>query len=140
MTLQKHLPFLGLTSVLLFALVLRLFELPLEPVWGALFTGLALSYCAWLTVRDLRGPDEVKSAAVSFGLIFGSGLGAAIAVMAVVLMLAMPGLADFITRIAVSDNGLSPANVGFGYGVLFTVVAMMGCFAIGHSSWWLRRR
>ena len=140
MAVRKHLPFLGLVFLLLCALGLNVVDVPHEPIWGAVFTGLVLLYCAWLTARDLQGPDEVRSAAVSFGLIFGAGLGAAVSVMVVVLMLAMPGLAEFITRVSVSSNDLSPANVGFGYGVLFTIVAMMVSFAVGHSGWWLRRR
>jgi hypothetical protein len=140
MSIEKHLPFLGLVLLLLSALGLTVFDVPREPIWGAVFTGLTLSYCAWLTARDLRGPDEVRSAAVRFGLIFGAGLGAAVSVMVVVLMLAMPGLAEFISRISASDGDLSPANVGFGYGVLFTVVAMMASFAVGYGGWWLSRR
>ena len=140
MKLEKHIPFLGLVFLLLSAFSLNVFDVPREPIWGAVFTGLTLIYCAWLTARDLQGLDEVRSAAVRFGLIFGAGLGVAISVMVVVLMLALPGLAAFITRVSASDGDLSPANVGFGYGVLFTVVAMMASFAVGHSGWWLRRR
>ncbi len=141
MSRDRHLPFLGLVVLLLSAFGLRVLKVPQEPIWGAVFTGLALLYCGWLTARDLRGPDEVRSAAVRFGLIFGSGIGVAISVMAVVLMLAIPGWADFITRVATnSRNELSPANAGFGFGVLFTLVAMIVSFAVGHSGWWLRRR
>ncbi len=140
MGIDRHLPFLGLLILLPLAAGLLVLDVPGEPMWGIAFTAGALLYSGWLTARRLRDPDEVKSAAVSFGVVVGSGLGAAVAVMVVVSMIAVPGLADFITQQAVTDNGLSPANVGFAYGVLFTVVAMMLGFAIGHSGWWLSRR
>lgn len=141
MSTKRQLPFVGLVALLLTACGLLVFDLPHEPVWGAIFAGCVLVYSGWLTLRDLQGPDEVRSAAMRFGLIFGSWLGLAIAVMTVMMMLAAPGFADFLTNVAVpSTNRLSPANVGYAYGVLFTVGVMMVSTALGYTGWWLTRR
>lgn len=68
-------------------------------------------------------------------------MGLATAVIAIALMLVVPGLADFITRIAMdAKNEISPANVGFALGVLFTVVGTLIFSAVHYTSWWLARR
>ncbi len=120
---------------------LIVFDVPGEPVWGAIFIGILLLYIVWLTACKLRDPDEVKSTALKFSMDFGSWMGLATAVIAIALMLVVPGLADFITRIAMdAKNEISPANVGFALGVLFTVVGTLIFSAVRYTSWWLARR
>jgi hypothetical protein len=100
-----------------------------------------LCYIFWLTACKLRDPDEVKSAALKFSMNFGSWMGLATAVIAVALMLAVPGLADFITRTAMdAENEISQANVGFALGALFSVVGTLVFSVVGYTSWWLARR
>ncbi|MDB4756407.1 hypothetical protein OAG56_03470 [Mariniblastus sp.] len=138
MSLEKHFPFLGLVSLLLTACVLIVFDVPVEPTWGAIFIGIVLLYITWLTAFKVRDPDEVKSAALKFSMNFGASMGLATALMAVALMLAMPGLADFIARIAMdARDGISPAGAGFGLGVMFTVAGAVVFSFVGYTGWWL---
>ena len=106
-----------------------------------IMTILAMAWSAWIVIAILRGSDEVKSVATRFGLAFGGGIGIPVAILFVMVMLALPNVAEFIeSAAALSKNSLPPAAVGFGLGVSFTALIVSFFFVVGTSVWWLLRR
>lgn len=107
----------------------------------AIFMVLCVTWSAWIFLSIFRGTDELKSAGIRYGLAIASGIGVPLSLAFVTLMIATPGVQGAITHIATfSKSGLSPAAIGFGLGVTFTVVVLCAVFVIGHWMWWLSKR
>ena len=107
----------------------------------AAFTVLCLVWSAWIFISVFRGTDELKTAGIRYALAVASGVGVPLSVAFVMLMVAIPGVQQAITSIAMSSrSGLSPAPVGFALGVSFTFVTMCAVFALSHSVWWFSKR
>lgn len=105
------------------------------------FMVLCLMWSAWVFISIFRGSDELKSAGIRYGLATASGVGVPVSLAFVTLMVATPGVQGAVTNIAMfSESGLSPAAVGFGLGVTFTVVVMCAVFVVGNWTWWVSRR
>ena len=105
------------------------------------FTVLCIMWSAWILISVLRGPDELKSASIRYGLAIASGAGLPLAIAFVMLMVVTPGIQDAITNIVTfSKSGLSPAAIGFALGVTFTFFVLCAVFAIGHWVWWASKR
>ncbi len=108
---------------------------------NVIFSLCMIAYAALTIITILRGPDELHSAAVRYGLAFASGLGVPIALAFTMLMRATPNIQGAIaSAVAYSPNGLSPASVGFGMGVMFALMVIIICFVLGHAFWWASKR
>ena len=106
-----------------------------------IFGVLCFMWSAWIFISIFRGTDELKSAGVRYGLAIASGVGVPLSLAFVMLMIATPGIQGAITNIATfSNSGLSPAAIGFGLGVTFTLVVSCAVFAIGNCVWWASKR
>ena len=106
-----------------------------------IFMVLCVTWSAWIFISIFRGTDELKSAGIRYGLAMASGVGVPLSLAFVVLMVATPGIQGTITSIATfSKSGLSPAAVGFGLGVTFTLIVSCAVFFIGNCMWWVSKR
>ena len=107
----------------------------------AIFMVLCFMWSGWTFISIFRGGDELKSASIRYGLATASGVGVPVSLAFVMLMIAAPDIQGAITNIAMfSQSGLSPAAVGFGMGVTFTMVVMCAVFLLGNWAWWASRR
>lgn len=130
---------IALVIVFLATAFFVIFDTPF--IANVIVTVLIVAGGAWIMISVLRGPDELQSAAVRFGLAFGAGIGVPFSLAFVMLMRATPNIQDVITRAAAfSTNDLSPAAVGFAMGVVFVIFVASMCFAAGHSIWWMSKR
>ena len=106
-----------------------------------IFAVVCFMWSAWIFISVFRGPDELKSAGVRYGLAIASGVGIPLCLAFVMLMIAAPDIQGAITNIATfSNSGLSPAAIGFGLGVTFTLVVSCVVFVIGNWVWWASKR
>ena len=106
-----------------------------------IFMVLCVTWSASVFISIFRGSDEMKSAGIRYGLAIASGVGVPLSLAFVMLMVATPGIQGAIANIAAfSNSGLSPASIGFGLGVTFTVVVLCTVFVIGHWVWWASKR
>ncbi|MCV0424900.1 MAG: hypothetical protein K5905_05490 [Roseibium sp.] len=108
---------------------------------NVIFVTLCVMWSAWIFISIFRGPDELKSASIRYALAVASGVGVPLTLAFVMLMIATPDIQRAITSIAAySGSGLSPATVGFGLGVTFSLVTLCAVFMISHSVWWVSKR
>ncbi len=128
------------SAVILLGLVLLFF---FEPpfIANVVFVVLCITWAGWIFIAVLRGPDELQSASVRYGLAMASVVGVPACLVFVNLMIATPDLQGALTRLhSVSGSGLTPAPFGFALGVTFMVIVLCILCAAGSWIWWARRR
>ena len=102
---------------------------------------VGLPICGLLLIARERHDDEVRAASIADSLTYGTGIGVCLAVTSIVVMRHTPAIAEFITTLAThGSDQLSPAAIGFGYGVIFTIVSITLVAVALNYWWWFVRR
>lgn len=136
-TLQNNLPF-GLVAILV--LVLNIVD-PLPKTFQMVLTmSLSFGILAWMIYLQVRPKeDEVDLANLRYGSSVGLWIGILLAIGCVTAVRHIPGCAELIAKLArLATNGLPEAAIGFGIGVLLTVVLIaisVSMVTVARSIW-----
>ncbi len=120
---------------------LTIFEPFPEPAQTIMQAAIFLPTAAWAFYISRNCRDEVMIHASRAAFAHGVPIGAGIVVAAVLVMRYWAPATDFVVAAANrSANELPPEAVGFGFGAMFTLMAVGLTVTAIYAIWWARAR
>ncbi len=138
----------ALSTIVILLVAYTLFrEFVFDPFPGAFGSILGLSLfpvlLVWLMWSVARCRDEVQRASAFEGYAWGAIIGLGLIQVGVILVLFLSGVSDWLQAHALamhSHGGPNPASIGFGFGAMFSIIAVGVCMSWSRAIWWMSKR